>query len=647
MRELCLRMEGSTQLKLVLVTTDGQLESHAHIREFLEENHLRKRVRIDFFEEPSYFSQILLPKFPYDEALQQRIESIFTICKGSPERLKKLLSNLLYEKNGIDFIRDDHSAYVNSDVLDTYLINENSEFDPSLLSDSQVFYLQLLLLLRIPISCKLFDKIVRSVMKCISGVSSFDLIGYNHDLMQLCNAHIVKKSDGKLSLFHDSLIIPLKKHFEQSPLNELLADALSQFLEIQKDACIEHGISEQDRFYLLAINSFVGSSPEWEQINYKYAVESMSRENFVEATRAFERLLEKGALLDTHCLLQAGQCFYQCGRYSIAENVSRRIEPSKLQVHDLFDYYYLLGCIAFVTKSSEEAEPFLRKARKVANVDRDRLRAFTMHLHTLRESSENGYKKASNMFKRSASFIEAHCFPPAELSVFLRNSAFYDDIELIKKRCNKAVSLAHEVGNPALEAYALCSEAFGCMKADDLKLAEAMLLKAKMLLTDTLPHENAYVLNNLAICKMLQGCWESAFSMISEGLFWSASPYIKLCLQTHLVMCSLYCGEYDIATETSAALESYLDNEQLSDPVIQRRIRMNLCIYYQKLNDEEKAQRLFKYLDEVPENSLSRYRYRYLNTLLVKQKSLTSSSSLSRLESSLAFDPWVVIFSHD
>lgn len=160
----------------------------------------------------------------------------------------------------------------------------------------------------------------------------------------------------------------------------------------------------------------------------------------------------------------------------------------------------------------------------------------------------------------------------------------------------------------------------------------------------SIKYEYSYAANNLAICYMLKENFGSAKDILLEALFWNRTKYGELVLNTHLMMCALYLNNLNDCNCYYEFLRNYMENNNVLDPIINRKIYMNLAIASSKLENPINASAYYEKAKSYIAHSSSEWRY-YMLTNKNNENHFTEPNA--NYQKVLSFDPWFLIYAHD
>ena len=113
-------------------------------------------------------------------------------------------------------------------------------------------------------------------------------------------------------------------------------------------------------------------------------------------------------------------------------------------------------------------------------------------------------------------------------------------------------------------------------------------------------------------------------------------------IQTHLMMCAVYLKQFHEAEEYHHFLVSYMEQKIPQDPVIIRKVYLNLAIASEHLDFHIQKEAFYNKVSSLVKNTSSEWRY----YALLKQKNPLARPSIKSL-STLDFEPWFLVYAHD
>ena len=184
-------------------------------------------------------------------------------------------------------------------------------------------------------------------------------------------------------------------------------------------------------------------------------------------------------------------------------------------------------------------------------------------------------------------------------------------------------------------------------KLNNYEKCKSLYTESLDILAQTKIHESAYPLSNIAVCNMIDNKYSEALTLIKRAIFWNRSSYLKFVLDTHLMLCYQQIGQNEKSYEIAESLFNKLETVKINDPVILRKVYLNLAINYDKLEYPQYARICAQRAYPVCIGSSSEYRA----SQILKKYGGSPKNELRDLKEQYCtkfyFDHWLTIFSHD
>ena len=216
---------------------------------------------------------------------------------------------------------------------------------------------------------------------------------------------------------------------------------------------------------------------------------------------------------------------------------------------------------------------------------------------------------------------------------FLSNQEALDNL----KEAEKILS------NELEKAFIKTTIGFVQIKSNELDLAQQSFQDAYEIIKDIKIHESSYVANNLALCYMMKNNYAKAKEILTEALLWNRTNYANLVIQSNLMMCCIYLRQYDEAEDYYEYLKKYME-KQNSDPILNRKIYMNLAIASKALANQLAYKEYAQKAGVFALNTSSEWRY---YCLIEESEKHMNKRPTCKYELITSFDPWFLIYAHD
>ncbi len=647
LKELIFELDNFKKIKIIIIT--NKEKENTQINNFLTEKLPCDYMLIEPFSDEIFFAEIILPKFPNDKQIISYIPRIFDICEGFPERLKILFQNILLNDQRVLRISNSNIS-INCDCFDNYLNNyEKQGINGYSLLEKLI--LKLVISLTSPINT---DFLIRETIFIGENVLShtFEYIQIIDAVNNLLELQILRKISNAVIIFNESVQKKLLANLKDNvPDIDMVNHYVYVYLLSLENNMMEKETCPGKYLELLSLYAYLGHEEHWVSYNYQYGIVKVNNHEFSVASKIFDRLENYFDELKANDVLFVGECYYNNGEYNKAYNVLKLINKDKLTNEKKFRYHYICGKCNFILLNANcAAEQFARAESVAANLD-EKFLAINMKIQSYREYSkgpndaENAYKDYLNMYWNLVENPDLKSLPKC-LSGFLRNSLFFLPLDEASDLCQKAIYLSEKHDDFVNIAFAKNNYAYCLIKQNNIKKAKNYYIEAYNMLSNFRVHETAYCLNNIAVCNMFEENYEEALRALTKAALVSTSFYANYCIDTHTMICNLKLFREKTALELANNLYNKIDNKEISDLTILRRVNMNLCIAYYKLGDKIKAIECLNKVKPISEGTLSEFRANYYAKLLKQNYSMSNDNGITH-DIITEFEPWLIMFSHD
>ena len=594
--------------KACIITTNEDLtdelnEEIHHILPF-------SKIQINTLKESNYFYQILDPIFNMGNFSKEDINYIYGKCNGSPKKLSTIISKLL-EKNGITLYRD-KKARINKQTLFSILQKEYLKFDENDFTSEQKWVIFSYLCLNEQTSINDLKELALYISKENFLYRAFDEKKFDEILLNLINSRILSYNrDGILSSVHDQDYIDLMDIFMNSNIKGIFSQHAYQFL------------LENENYYrreeLLCQNAYIAEINNWYRINYRYGKKLFKKGFYQDANKVFSNLQKAYNKLSPLQMLLLAVTSYETGNYQNALEQFELININKLSYKKLkYNYYFYKGKTYNNVGNTLEAIKLLQTALKEVNPESKEYIKTLNVLHMYCMEVPEQLEKAKKIFRKiKESYKEK--FPHEWANTMRGCHNFYND--------ETALSILNEADSILIDelekAYLMTTKGFIYVKLDQLQIAENLFKEASATIKELKLHEFSYAANNLAVCYMIKKKYKEAKNILIEALFWNKTNYGNLVLNTHLMICSIYLNEKEDCEFYYDFLQKYMDENIVVDPIINRKIYINLAIASRYLDKELLMNTYFKKAEFYVTHSSSEWRYSQLTNKFHNNKITT------------------------
>lgn len=630
---------NSEKIKFCIITTDEDMQLNSELETKIFMNIPFRIISIQKFPSYIFFAEILhkifnQALFNYDE-----IKYIYEKCAGNPENLIKIIKKGL-KRDAI--IISNSITTVNKDILYAILKTKASHFSLNDFTFKEQLLLTVMICIGKTINAEYLKLAVDYIACKIFMYQQFSNDAFFDTLGQLINNKILIYGPNSTLLFeHDSIFLDICDILSDINLKPQICMCLYELL--QKTDLLSYGYSEEDYKYYKAYYAAEAKIGGWEKINLQYAESLLHKNSYHAATKIFDKISPIYFNNLPFQMFIAAHTYYEDGQYQKSAGILHMININKIDNNSfLYQYYFMLGKVENILIEKRNAIKHFKIA--ISLVDRNTpeyVNALNL-LHLTYMETCDGRKSAKQIFEFVKDNFEV--ITPLEWAKTMRGAANFYKGEQALSILEKAQTIVESQNNQIENAYIENSIGFIHLKAGDLCKAEKNFSMAYEILRDIKRHETSYVLNNRAICHLLNGNPENALTDLLEALLWNSSPYAYYAINCHLCACYRKLNREKEARKICSVLEKYLFSNIIEDSVVLRKIKINLGIAYCEMNETIVGKSIFSgiILNDVVGTS-SEYRYRiYTNNVSDYENKHNTSYYMDK-----TFEPWVLIYGHD
>ncbi|MBU3875458.1 ATP-binding protein [Faecalicatena sp. AGMB00832] len=620
---------NNKNFKSCIITTSEDLS--IELMEEIYHNLPYTDIEVKQFLEVDYFYQIMNPIFEMEYFTKDDLIYIYNKCGGSPKRLATLISKLL-EKNAIN-VYSYKKAIINKRIMIQLLQTDHIRFDDSDFKPEQKWILFSYLCLKesVPIS-ELMNLALYISKRC------FLFQAYNENLFTQILLHLVDDrilnydARNMVSTCHDSDYIELLDIFYDSQLKGLFSQYAYEFL-MQNPGVNYHN-------ELLCKNAREANTSGWEQLNFRYGKKLFHNKQIYEAQKILSFLEDHLHKFKPVQILFIALVSYETGNYKLSIKQFNLIDPKVLRFNKVkYYYYFYLGkCYNNIGQTSD-AIPLLDKALNEVPKDSDVYVQTLNVLHMFCFEVPSQLKRSEDIFKEiKNSYKDTH--PKVWANTMRGCQNFLDDESSLNVLDEAELKLEDELD----KAFLKTTKGFVLVKLNRLRDAVVQFEESYNVIKRLKIHEFSYAANNLAVCYMIQRNYKRASEILLEALFWNRTTYGCLVIQTHLMICSLYLSQKNEVQYYYNYLKNYMDNHNIVDPIMNRKIYMNLAITSHGIDNLITEKVYFEKAYPFVKNSSSEWRFYKLCPEMADSKILPPTCEYMNV---IEFDPWFLIYAHD
>lgn len=627
------------RIKFCIITTDEDIHINSDLETEIYMNIPFRAISIQEFPSYIFFAEILHKLFDKTLFNYDDVKYIYEKCEGNPENLIKIIKKGL-KRDAITV--SNNVTTVNKEILYVILRTETTHFS---LNDFK-FREQLLLMVMICIGKTInaeFLKFAVDYMACkIFMYQQFSSDAFFETLGQLINDKIlIYGPDNTLMFEHDSTFLDICDILCDLNLKPQICMYLYELL--LKTDLLCYGYSAEDCEYYKAYYAAEAKISGWEKINLQYAETLCHKGSYHYATKIFDKISPTFFNDLPFQMFMAACTYYEDGQYQKSAGFLHMIHFNNIDNNSfLYQYYFMLGKVENILAEKRNAINHFKMALSFASSNSAKYVDVLNLLHLTYIETFDGRKSAKQIFEFVKENFEK--ITPLEWAKTMRGAANFYDGEEALSILDKAQVIAKCQNNRIENAYIENSIGFINLKNGDISEAEKRFSIAYEILRDTKRHETSYVLNNRAICYLLNGNPENALTDLLEALLWNSSPYAYYTINCHLCACYLKLDRVKESKNICSVLERYLFSNRIEDVVVLRKLRINLGIAYCKMNENIIGKSFFSdiQLNDVVGTS-SEYRYRiYTNKIFNYENKNKTPYYIDK-----TFEPWILIYGHD
>lgn len=621
---------GKDNFRSCIITTTEDLKSNLE-QEIYYSLPFRK-IEISKLDDYIYFYQILNKIFDLKEFDVRDINYIYNKCEGSPKKLSTLITKLL-EKSGIILFANKRKAKIDKNILLSLLQAEHIRFKDEDFEPQQKWILFSYLCLGEYTDIDTLRELAIFVSKRCMLYQAFDEKIFTTGLLELIDNKVLNYTiNNTISPCHDLDYKELTDIFLSSQMKSIFSQYTYEFLIIHKEIKYWR--------YLLCKNAREANIDNWEQLNFHYGKMLSKNKQYYEAQKMFIYLNSYFNKLHIMQILYIALNSYITGNYQLSINQFNIINPVTLRFDKVkYIYYFFLGksyynigrindatdmlekCLNFILPNSKECIQTL-------NV----LHMYYFELPSKFEKSKKIFFEIKEKYKETYPEIWANTMRGCHN--FLANESAL----LILKEADSLLQSKVEKG------FIKTTIGFIYIRTNQIEMAINQFEIACKDIKDIRIHEYSYAANNLALCYMIKHDFLKAKEYLIEAFLWNRTNYGDIVLQIHLMICSIKLKQFKEAQEYYDYLVSYIEKYLPEDPIMNRKIYMNLAIASKALDKPIMFTAFLNKASQFIENTSSEWRY-YVLTQKEQEYKKEKPTALYQLVCD--FEPWFLVYAHD
>lgn len=630
---------NSTGIKFCIITTDEDMELNKDLENDLLRNIPFKNIAIEEFSSYVFFAEILFrifgdAIFSYDD-----VKYIYSKCSGNPENLIKIMKKSL-KRQAINIT--DSAITINKIILYDILKNENVRFS----KDDFTFIEELLLIVIVSIGKSINAKLLMLIIEFLASkiflYKQFTEQIFFETLGTLINNKVLIYGTNDTLVFeHDSDFLDIRNILYDLNMKPQICYYLYEFISTE-DLTV-FGYTHDNREYYKAYYACEACIPGWEQINLQYGKLLYDSQRYHEGTLIFDKLKPTKERYSAQELFMIAITYYQDGQYQKCFTLLNIIDNKMIHSNDFqYQFYFMLGKTENIINKKRLSIKHLKEALNYIKKTSPEYTETLNLLHLTFMETHNGYESSKRIFEYVKDNFKE--ITPFQWAQTIRGAAnFYDGNEALGL-LNEALTIADQENRNIEIAYLKNSIGFIELRNGNIDLAKENFRESYDLLRIYKIHEVSYALNNLAICKMLQQDYENALTDLLNALLWNCIPYAYYTINCHLLICYVFLKQLEEARKIIRKLEKYVFKNTVEDPVILRKIKMNIGIAHILMKEPISGQNWFKSITpDMIYGTSSEFRYR-LYTGQLDGYMINRDNIYFKCQN---FEPWVLIYGHD
>lgn len=639
--------------RFIFISTDSKDGNEPFEKQLSKELPYRD-LCISKIPDEEYFINMLPYQFDVNNLTQEDISKIYHYCQGLPERLQDLLANL--NKNHSIEYKNSQIIFNRKAMLQYILSPDKNGLNMENYNYFQKCVLLTVLCISMPVRIDLLLKLSKVCYQKITGLPLFNEKGLEQisELLPKPLKAITNSEGFYLYTDHDLTYNTAFMYFKLNHMYPLFCENIYEFLAQEKPpefTCTFDEIAQKELFSNL---TYYAQHINWISINFDCGATFYQSQNFIQASKYFQRLKDSLNSLNPEQILVIGITLYETGEYESARDLLEKVPSSELVVR--YQYYMYLGKSYNMTAKEDLALQFFDKAIHNSDTDSDNeIYAKYMKYLVLLQMPQNA-EQAKVMYQEQIHRILNIYESRNNQKLFIISNAkllrccydyyfgeealdLYKIAEEIAKHCDNQLEVASILHNKGFEY----------IRQNRISEGRESFQRAFDLLKKTKRHDAAYCLNNIAICKMFKKEYLKAIDDLKKVLLYEKSYYLHLTASTMLMQCYriLQNSQYN---DLKKDLSNIIEKNIYKDSAIIRKLCMNLAI----CEYEEGNNILCKYhlnkIWKLIRNTSSEYRALKLRSLVNQnmppdhQEYLFQSSDFFNTED---FEPWFITLSHD
>lgn len=648
-------------MKVIFIVND-KAEEKIHFHALLP-HHLE--TYISNIPHEKYFTEIFNNLTTTRQLLRDEIYDIYKYCDGNPQELV-----LLIEKTSQNTINA-NSNEVDVDVLINVLMNRETKYVFNIengiveIFKNRSMFLPCYILICFEVSLNkttIYDiiKAVNSKLCFNSNPKITELKNndYKECLNKLISLNIISQENStnfncwfSRFIYYDKIKSIIFNDVEWKLISQIVSQAIfdyivdnSEVLEIYDGIKIDH--LTKIKIKCMSLCEHKDILKEVQNISKDYFVAS----NFIKVSELYiflKPLYLNKQINDNAFLIQMAQVFYNAGHYQDAKELLESFQITT------FEYCFLKAKTYNVLLKKNQALEILDNLSELELTNEQKNVIINLKILVLIEK-EDGRKRALKIFKEFYNdFMEYRIIDNLYYAVCLTNAFNFLPHKISKElmilaldymvNCQESYERNFYIGSTYHNLGAIIA------RQENLYDAEIQFTNALKYLNETRAHERAYTYNNLGFIKLNEQLFDEAEANLEMALILTDSKYAEIAIKCNLLICYCEKGFFNLAKFIAIEFEDDLNKQHFNDPVIIRKLSVNLAYYNAKIGNILETEKIMTKCVGLVINTSSAYRYNqlieYFNLNIIK----ISNVKLNENDESAKqlFESWCITINHD
>lgn len=643
-QEITQNLWGKENIKFIFITTDHTISSDSEIIKFLLEKNSLISISIEPFDNKDFFLDILLNIYTLDGITTTEMDQLYEACNGIPEKLKNFLRNM-YLADGIEYYKDSSQARLIPGKFKDVLCKGVDSTDLEALNLLEKLVFNIIICWNDSMPLSLLNEISQYIAGEVLYLPSELKSQIMASIYNLFSLNILELCENRVRVKHDLVYLFFLPKYAAIP-EAILYSKLYEYINSNKKQVVD--MYSQSFFDLNnALYSYKADIQSWQQINLDCLKILVEQKDYKNISIIISRLERSLTCFETSDLLFLAECFYNCGKYDKARNILNYTHKKLNSDKNYFQYYYLSGKIFNMMMDKESAEKELILSQKYI-LPQSEEEILVKHMLQLILVEVVGRKdEAKEIFYSISKHLDKYPENSQALATLLKNCSNYYTGKQALSLLKKALEISEKNNDLVEIAFIKNNMGYEQFKLNNYEKCRTLYKESINILQQTKIHESAYPLSNLAVCHMINQEYDEAIALINRAFFWNCSNYLEYVLNTHLMLCYEQIGKNNESYKIAKCLLDKLESGKINDPVILRKVYLNLAINFDKLQIESYAKECAEKAYVFSTNTSSEYRAAKIYEKYGGRPTKDLSTLQNQYCTKYYFDHWLTIFSHD